>query len=226
MLALDMVGVFAFALSGNLLAARKDIDIMGSLVLGLVAGLGGGVMRDVILGHTPIALAQPMYLVPPVVSATVVYLLGQRAHRAKVPIVAFDALGLGVFAVTGSSIALSAGLPVPSAMLLGVLTAVGGGILRDVLANEIPAVFNGSDLYILPALFGAGGAAAVWALGWLDPLTGLALAAVVFLFRMAAWRLQWQVPSPMRGWSFRGRAAGDRPRRRRGVFWRPSRRRE
>lgn len=221
MLVLDMVGVFAFALSGNLLAARKDIDIMGSLILGLVAGLGGGVMRDVILVQVPLALQEPVYLVPPVIAAAVVYLLGQRAHRARVPIVIFDAMGLGVFAVTGTSIALSAGLPVPSAMVLGVLTAVGGGMLRDVLANEIPAVFNGSDLYILPALFGAGTAAAVWAAGWLDPLTGLGLAAIVFAFRMTAWYLQWQVPSPMRGWSFRGRA-NIRIRRRRGAFWRPS----
>ncbi len=227
MLALDLMGVFAFALSGNLLAARKDIDIMGSLVLGLAAGLGGGITRDVILGRVPASLAEPVYLVPPVLSAGLVYLLGQRAHRARVPIIVFDAMGLGVFAITGTGIALEAGLPVPSCVLLGVLTGVGGGIVRDVLANEIPAVFNGSDIYLLPALLGAICAAAAWSLGWLNPLTALALAAVVFAFRMVAWFLQWQVPSPMRGWSLRGRRPEPRrPRpepRGRSVFRRPSR---
>lgn len=227
MLALDLIGVFAFALSGNLLAARKNIDIMGSLTLGLVAALGGGILRDVILGNTPLSLAEPVYLVPPVISAVLVYLLAQRTHRARVPIIVFDAMGLGVFAVTGTSIALGADLPVPSAIVLGVLTAVGGGILRDVLANEIPAVFNGSDLYILPALLGAAGTAAAWGLGWVSPAVVLGLATVVFAFRMVAWFLQWTVPSPMRGWSFRGRK--DRPELRAGragrsVFRRPSKR--
>ncbi|GAA2102348.1 trimeric intracellular cation channel family protein [Brevibacterium salitolerans] len=220
MLALDLLGVFAFALSGNLLASRKDIDIMGSLILGLAVGLGGGIMRDVILGRVPASLADPLYLVPPLISAALVYLLGQRAHRARVPIIVFDAVGLGVFVVTGTTIALEAGLPLPSAVVLGCLTGVGGGVLRDVLANEIPAIFNGSDIYLLPALLGAACTVGAWSQGWLGPLTALVIAAIVFAFRMVAWFFQWQVPSPMRGWSLRRR------RRRepcgRSVFRRPS----
>ena len=180
MFSLDLLGVLAFAVSGNLLAARKNIDIMGSLVLGLCAGLGGGIMRDVILGRLPNSLQEPIYLIPPVVTALTVYLLGQRALHARVPIVAFDALGLGVFATTGTTIAMDAGLPFASALLLGVLTAVGGGMIRDVLANEIPAVFNGSDLYIIPAIVGAGLTALLWGIGWFELWVALVIAVLVF----------------------------------------------
>ncbi len=227
MFSLDLLGVLAFAVSGNLLAARKSIDIMGSLVLGLCAGLGGGIMRDVILGHTPNSLQEPIYLVPPVVSAITIYLLGRRALHARVPIVAFDALGLGVFATTGTTIAMDAGQPFASAILLGVLTAVGGGMIRDVLANEIPAVFNGSDLYIIPAVVGAGLTALLWAAGWFESWVALVIAVLVFAVRMLAWHLEWRVPSPMRGWSYsgvrgvlpRGLFAFRRPAERdRGVF--------
>lgn len=222
MLSLDLLGVLAFAVSGNLLAARKNIDIMGSLVLGLCAGLGGGMMRDVILGRVPNSLQEPIYLIPPVVTALTVYLLGQRALHARVPIVAFDALGLGVFATTGTTIAMDAGLPFASAILLGVLTAVGGGMIRDVLANEIPAVFNGSDLYIIPAIVGAGLTALLWGIGWFESWVALVIAALVFLVRMLAWHREWRVPSPMRGWSYSG-ARSVLPRRDRlFAFRRPS----
>jgi len=212
MFSLDLLGVLAFAVSGNLLAARKSIDIMGSLVLGLCAGLGGGIMLDVILGRIPASLQEPIYLIPPVVSALTVYLLGQRAHHARVPIVAFDALGLGVFATTGASIGMSAGVPFASAVLLGVLTAVGGGMIRDVLANEIPAVFNGSDLYIIPAIVGAGLTVLLWTLGLFAPWVAPVIAVFVFAVRMLAWHFEWRVPSPMRGWSYRS-VHGALPRR-------------
>lgn len=85
LLVADLIGVFAFAVSGNLLAARKDIDILGSLVLGMAVGLGGGIMRDVILGRLPASLEAPFYLIPPVLSTVLVYFLGQRVHVARAP---------------------------------------------------------------------------------------------------------------------------------------------
>lgn len=151
----DLMGVFFFALSGNLLAARKDIDITGGFILGLLAGLGGGIIRDVMLGVTPLALAKPVYLVPPLVAVVVVYLLGSVIHRVQTLIVACDAAGLGLFCTFGTARALDHGMPVASALLLGVVTAVGGGLMRDVVANEIPAVFSGSNLYVIPAATGA-----------------------------------------------------------------------
>jgi len=225
LLALDLVGVFFFAISGNLLAARKNIDITGGLVLGLLAGLGGGLVRDVLLGVTPLALAKPVYLVPPFLAAAVVYLVGPHLHRVRLLIVGFDAGGLGLFCTFGTVRALDHGMPVASALLLGVITATGGGLMRDVVANEIPAVFNGSDLYVIPATTGAAltvlavstdvwGSTDLW-----GPVVAVAIPTFAFAFRMVAWQLQWHVPAPMRDWSFRG--VDFRMRRGRSVFGRP-----
>lgn len=203
-LSLDLVGVFAFAVSGCLLAARKNFDITGGLILGLMVGLGGGMMRDVLLGEVPRSLQSPVYMVPVALASLLVYLLGHRAERARVLIIVFDAVGLSVFAVTGTWIAMTAGMPIASAVLLGVLTATGGGLLRDVVANENPALFNGSDLYLIPAASGALLTAIAIEVGLWGAPAAVVIAAFVFAFRILAWLLQWRVPQPMRGWSFRG----------------------
>ena len=216
---LDLIGVFFFAVSGNLLAARKDIDITGGLVLGLLAGLGGGIIRDVLLGVTPIALSEPIYLVPPFLAAAAVYLLGSLVHRVRLFIVIFDAGGLGLFCTFGTVRALDHGMPIVSALLLGVTTAVGGGLLRDVVANEIPAVFSGSDLYIIPATTGAALTALAVATDTWGPVASILIPVFAFSFRMIAWRMQWRVPPPMRGWTVRGIEG----RRERSVFGRPGR---
>jgi len=188
----------------------------------LLAGLGGGVIRDVILGVTPVALAKPVYLVPPLVAAAVVYLLGSFIHRVQTLIVACDAAGLGLFCTFGTARALDHGMPVASALVLGVITAVGGGLLRDVVANEIPAVFSGSNLYVIPATVGAAlTAVAVQSDTW-GPVTATVLSVLVFGFRMIAWQRQWKVPAPVRSWT--ARDLESRLRRERSVFGRPRRR--
>lgn len=220
----DLMGVFFFALSGNLLAARKDIDITGGLVLGLLAGLGGGVIRDVLLGVTPLALEKPIYLVPPVVAAIAVYLIGPHVHRVRTLIVTFDAGGLGLFCTFGTARALDHGMPIASAIGLGVVTAVGGGLMRDVVANEIPAVFNGSNLYVVPAATGAGLTVLAVQTDLWGPISATVLSAFVFSFRMVAWHKQWRVPAPVRGWTVRDIDA--RLRKERSVFGRPGRKEE
>lgn len=203
LLALDMLGVFFFALSGNLLAARKNFDITGGLTLGLMAGLGGGMVRDMLLGVKPMSLDKPMYLIPPVVAAIAVYLVGHHSQKARLFIVLFDAVGLAVFCTSGAVRALDHDANVVTAILLGVITAVGGGLLRDVVANEEPAVFYATDLYVIPAAFGAGLATLAASLDAWNAWTGIAIATFVFTFRMAAWFLQWRVPQAVRGWRFR-----------------------
>src|SRR5699024_10073807 len=108
-----------------------------------------------------------------------------------------------------------------SAILLGVITAAGGGLMRDVVANEIPAVFNGSDLYVIPAFTGASLTALAVYGDWCGPVAAAALAGFAFALRMTSWRLQWRGPAPVRGWSVRGFDA--RRRRERSVFGRPRR---
>lgn len=199
----DLLGVFAFAISGNLLAARKNIDITGGLVLGILASLGGGILRDLLLDLPPTALNRPIYLVPPVLAAVFVYLGGKRVERIRGLVTLFDAAGLALFCMTGTVIALGTGINEIAAILLGVATAAGGGILRDVVANEVPAVFKHSDLYVTPAFLGALATVVLYDLGWFNALTGIGVAFLVFAFRVLAWRLGWKVPSSMRSWSYR-----------------------
>lgn len=205
---LELVGVFAFAISGNLLAARKDFDITGGVVLGYLASLGGGIIRDVVLGEVPTSLREPIYLLIPLLAALVVYFIGRHTERARLPIVIFDAAGLALFCTTGTIIALEHGMNVYGSIMLGIITAVGGGLMRDVVANEIPAVFSGSELYIIPAFCGAllaalGQQTSIWNV-WVT----IAAASVVFAFRLTAWFRGWRAPGSIRGWTYRGVGAG------------------
>ena len=170
--AVDLVGVFFFAISGAVLAVRKGYDIVGSLLLALMVGTGGGVVRDLVVGRdVPAAFDNPWYLILPAVASLAVFLRifdGERGHHA---VMAFDAIGLAVYCVVGTRIALLAGLSPVAAAVLGLVTAVGGGILRDVVAGEPPAVFGGRGWYALPAILGAGTTAALGQAELLGPLT-------------------------------------------------------
>ena len=202
-LALDLTGTFVFAVSGVLLAARRGFDITGGLVLGTMTGIGGGMIRDVLLDRVPNALGQPIYLAPPLIATLLIYLIGKHVSRARIWIVTFDAIGLAIFSVTGTTIALGAGATYPAALLMGALTACGGGLMRDAVASEDPAIFTGTDLYLIPALFGAGLTLIADATGILNNVVSLIIAGLAFAFRMLAWKLQWRVPQPMRQWSYR-----------------------
>lgn len=202
-LALDLTGTFVFAVSGVLLAARRGFDITGGLVLGTMTGIGGGMIRDVLLDRVPNALAHPIYLAPPLIATLLIYIIGSHVSRARIWIVAFDGMGLGLFSVTGTTVALGAGVSFPAALLMGALTACGGGLMRDAVASEDPAIFRGTDLYLIPALFGSGLTIIAEVTGLLGGITSLIIAAAAFGFRMLAWKLQWRVPQPMRQWSYR-----------------------
>lgn len=202
-LALDLTGTFVFAVSGILLAARRGFDITGGLVLGAMTGIGGGMIRDVLLDRVPNALGQPIYLATPLLATLLIYLIGKHVSRARIWIVTFDALGLAIFSVTGTTIALGAGANYPAALLMGALTACGGGLMRDAVASEDPAIFRGTDIYLIPALFGAGLTLVADATGILGGVISLIIAGLAFGFRMLAWKLQWRVPQPMRQWSYR-----------------------
>jgi uncharacterized membrane protein YeiH len=202
-LVLDLAGTFFFAMSGCLLAARRQFDIVGSLFLGSLVGLGGGVIRDLILGTVPNAFAQPVYLLPPVVAALVVYLLPRGAERIRRPLLVFDAGGLALFCITGTTKALAAGMNPAASALLGVTTAVGGGLLRDVVANQVPQLFNRRDLYAVPAMLGALLVTVLWLAGAYGPLPALGVAAVVFGLRLVSLHYGWHIPraaGPWYGW--------------------------
>ena len=189
------MGVFFFAVSGSLLAVRRHFDIVGSLLLGTCVGLGGGILRDVMLAvGVPRAFDSPIYLVPPVVAAIVVYFFAHAVQRFHNALLTFDAAGMALFSITGTLVSLTAGMNPAAAAILGVVTAVGGGVIRDVVANDVPQIFRARGLYAIPALLGAGlTSLASWA-GWLNLATGAAIAVLVFALRMVSLRYRWTAP--------------------------------
>lgn len=194
-LVLDLLGVFFFAVSGSLLAVRRHFDIVGSLLLGTCVGLGGGILRDVLLATgVPRAFDSPVYLVPPVVAALIVYFFAHAVQRFHDLLLTFDAAGMALFSVTGTLVALGAGMNPTASAILGVITAVGGGVIRDVVANDVPQIFRARGLYAIPALIGAGLTSLVSWAGWYSIVTGTAIAVLVFGLRMISLRYRWGAP--------------------------------
>src|SRR3954449_2011658 len=156
LLALDLTGTFAFALNGALTALRvARLDIVGVVTLGMITALGGGILRDVLIGSLPPAtFSDWRYLAVAAGGGLVAFVFGRHLERLNTPITVLDAAGLSLFAVTGASKALGLGLGPAQAVILGAITGVGGGTLRDVLIRQIPSVLS-SGLYAIPALLGA-----------------------------------------------------------------------
>lgn len=152
---LDLLGIFVFAISGALVAVRKGFDVFGVLVLAGTTGLGGGFLRDVLIDATPpAALADWRYLIVPVGAGLLTFVFHPTLGRLERVIDVSDAFGLSLFCVTGALKAVEYGLgPVPAA-LMGMVTGIGGGMVRDLLAGRPPDVFSG-NLYATPALAGA-----------------------------------------------------------------------
>jgi uncharacterized membrane protein YeiH len=193
---LDLTGIFVFAVTGALVAVRKRLDLFAATVLAGVTGLGGGFIRDVLIGATPpAALADWRYLLVPAAAGVLTFFLHPAIDRLERPVTLFDAFGLALFCVTGALKALDYGLgPLPAA-LLGMVTGIGGGVLRDVLAGRVPVIFEGA-LYATPALAGAAVVVVLERLG--VPEVGLAAAGFVTClgWRLLALVRGWQAPMP------------------------------
>ena len=155
-LVLDLLGTFAFALNGALTAVRAArLDIVGVVTLGMITALGGGILRDVLLGSLPPAtFSDWRYLAVAAGGGLIAFAASRQLERLAMPITVLDALGLSLFAVTGAGRALDLGAGVGQAILLGTITAAGGGTIRDVLVRRVPTVLS-SELYAIPALLGA-----------------------------------------------------------------------
>lgn len=193
----NAIGVLAFAISGALLAVQKRMDLVGMAGLAVVTATGGGMTRDVLIGATPAAaLTDWWMLAVALLGALLVFLLHRWMARLDRAVLVFDAIGLGIFVVDGASKAMQYDVGPVGAAFVGMLTGIGGGVLRDVLANDVPAVFRReSRLYLLPALIGSSMAAATISLGvghwWLM----VAIAAVVCALRIASELLRWRLPA-------------------------------
>ncbi|GAA3113123.1 trimeric intracellular cation channel family protein [Planomonospora alba] len=191
---LDLVGIFVFALSGALVGVRRRLDVVGMAVLASMTALGGGILRDLILDARPVAFTSVGYVVVPLAATVIVFFWHPHVLRVMPVVNVFDAAGLGLFCAVGTEKAMNAGFSPLHAVLLGVITAVGGGVLRDVLSGQVPILLYDRQFYAVPALLGSALMAALHVAdlrGW--PAT-LAAAVLTFGLRIAAVRFRLQAP--------------------------------
>jgi uncharacterized membrane protein YeiH len=197
-LALDMVGVFVFALSGGLVAVRKRLDVVGSIVRAWVAGLGGGTVRDVLIGAVPpVGVSDWRQMAAAAAAGLLTFAFHPGLGRISRFVRVLDALGLAVFAVGGSLKALGYGVTPITAVVVGVVTAVGGGMMRDVLAGQVPEVLR-HELYAIPALLGSTVVVVASRTHHLNMVVVWFAVALVFGVRMAAVMLDLNAPKPLR----------------------------
>ena len=192
---LDLAGTFVFAISGAVAAVNRRLDVFGILVLSFVAGNFGGVTRDLLIGAVPpAALTDGLYLLVSVLAGTIVFLWYAGVDRLRSPVLLFDAAGLSLFAVAGAQKAIEFDLSSVMAALLGMLTGIGGGMMRDVLLAEIPHVLR-SDLYAVAALAGASIVVIGDMLALPYGVSALVGATLCFGLRFMAIRHGWQLPT-------------------------------
>jgi uncharacterized membrane protein YeiH len=191
----DLGATFLFALTGALAAMRRGYDIVGLLALALVVGVGGGLLRDglFIQKGPPAVTTDARYLLAVLAACALAILMGDRVSRFRKVIDFADALGLGAYAVVGAQKSLEAGLSVPAAMLVGVINACGGSVVRDILTREEPLLFKPGQFYALAATLGS----AVYTLlvieTRLSPIAAAWMAiAITFIFRALAIHFDWK----------------------------------
>jgi uncharacterized membrane protein YeiH len=196
LLTLDLIGTFVFALSGAAAGVKGKLDPFGVGVLAFVAGNAGGVTRDLLIGAVPpAAINDWRYVAVSLAAGGVTFLWYGNIRRLRPIVLLFDAAGLALFAVSGTQKALAFGVNPLTAALLGMLTGIGGGVLRDLLINEIPIVLR-ADLYALAALAGACVVVAGHLLHWPPTATTIAGAILCFSMRLIAIRRGWNLPTP------------------------------
>lgn len=195
--ALDLTGTFAFALNGALTAVRAArLDIVGVVTLGMITGLGGGIVRDVFLNALPPATFVDLrYLLVAACGGLLAFGLNRQMERWAMTITVLDALGLSLFAVLGADKALGLGFGAIQAAILGMITGVGGGTIRDVLVRRIPTVLR-SELYAIPALIGAAVTVATTRAGAYGVTAAIGAAAACFTVRMLGVHYGLNAPEP------------------------------
>jgi uncharacterized membrane protein YeiH len=193
-LVLNLAGTFVFGLSGGLAAARAHLDLLGVVVLAAVVGLAGGVIRDLLIGVPPATFRDWRYLAAVGAAGLVCFFAGSMLERFEPGVMVFDAVGLSLFAVTGATKGLQFGLGPVQAILLGTITGVGGGMLRDVLLGEVPTVLR-EGLYAVPALLGAAVLVVAQEAGNTSPVFPVLGAAVCVIVRLIGLRYGVRLPT-------------------------------
>ncbi|MFA5683507.1 MAG: TRIC cation channel family protein [Lysobacteraceae bacterium] len=191
---LDFIGTFAFAISGGLVAVRHRLDFFGVMVLSFAAATSGGILRDVLLPATPpVALVDWRYAAVSAFAGVLTFYNAAVVEKLRNPVQFFDAVGLGLFAVLGAGKAITYGMGPMGAVMLGVLSGVGGGVVRDLLVAQIPAILL-RELYAVAALAGALLVVLGHVLGWPAAPTAIGGAVLCIGLRVLAIRRGWRLP--------------------------------
>ena len=192
---IDLAGTFAFAISGAVAARDKGLDVFGILIVAFTVACGGGIIRDLCIGSVPpVGLSDWRYLAVAMIAAIIIMSLDSLSKWLNKPVLLFDALGLSLFAVSGARKALYLGHNAEVAILVGMITAIGGGVLLDVLLNRIPVIFQ-KEIYASAALVGAGTVVAGAYFGWPNDWVFPAGFLFCFILRMLALYYHWELPA-------------------------------
>lgn len=190
---IDYLGTFAFAISGIRLASAKRFDWFGAFIVGLATAVGGGTVRDLMLDRSPFWMTQWIYLAINGMALLLFVFLRKQINRVSNTIFLFDTIGLGLFTVVGIQRTIDAGFPLWTAIAMGMLTGAAGGVLRDILINEVPLIFR-RDIYALACL--AGGLFYAWGYheGLPTEACAIGCAMAVIIIRLLAVMFHWQLP--------------------------------
>ena len=191
---IDYIGTFAFAISGIRLASAKEFDLFGAFIVGLATAVGGGTLRDVLLNQSPFWMTQWSYFLVVGVALLTFVWLHPILMRLGQTLFLFDAIGLGLFTAVGFQRAVEAGFCHWTAMLMGMLTGAAGGVLRDVLLNDVPLIFR-SDIYAMACLVGGLFYSLSLLAGWPVWVAQVGCAVAVIVIRLLAVRFHWQLPT-------------------------------
>lgn len=190
-----LIAITAEAMSAAIMGMRREMDLFGICVLGTVTGLGGGTVRDVLLGHYPISwVGHPEYLLFTAGAAVVTAYIARFVHHLRAVFLLVDGLGLVAFTIIGCDIGMSMDVHPSVAVLAGVITGIFGGVLRDIICNEVPLVLR-RDLYATVAFFTGGLYMALHFLNFSPQVATLTALGAGFLFRVLALRFEWRLPS-------------------------------
>lgn len=190
----DIVGTLVFAISGVVAAVERKFDLVGAFMIGLVTALGGGTTRDLLMGSTPVSWMLNLdYLYVILAAMLLCFLFYKQLAKIRKGLFIFDSIGLGLFTILGLQKALSYGLSIPIALLLGIVSAVFGGVIRDVLTNQVPLIFR-KEIYALASLTGG----LIYLIGiemeWTAALNASLSISIVILIRSLAVKYGWESP--------------------------------
>lgn len=190
---LDFLGTFTFAISGIRLASGRQIDWFGAYIIGLVTAIGGGTLRDLLLGVTPFWLLDAKYFLTTGLALFATLLLRDRLFKWGSTLFLFDTIGLGLFTIVGITKSIDAGLPFWACIVMGTITGSVGGVVRDVLLNEVPLLFR-KDIYALACVAGGGVYFLCSYLGLPTGITEITAASTVIVLRLIAVKFHVHLP--------------------------------